>query len=417
MAYVPYPPTLPIETPGDSAADNKDGGIAPPDTREMTAPGGLTQAGAHQLKQNIHIKIIIYTLTYFTKQKLNNMKHNKRQIISGLKALAAVMAMMFTVTSCGMMEDDQSDCPKQLRVNFKYDMNMKFADAFPNEVKTVTLYAFDKDGNLALQKLESVKDIENRGGYMSVDELKPGNYTLKVWAEGEERFANSYIYGNTDNKNISTLTSRINRSTRAIDHDITALYHGLLKDADLNLDGYGVKTATVELTKNTNVVRVVMQNASGKKLNAADFDFYIKDDNSFLGYDNAAMPEDSITYVAWSKYDGILNPNHQPTVNSDESVTPTSAVVAEMTVNRLFADKNPQLCIFKHATGEKILQIPLIDYVLLVKGNYNKGMTDQEYLDRQDEYNFVFFIDDNHNWLAAQIYINSWRVVLNNTEF
>ena len=121
--------------------------------------------------------------------------------------------------------------------------------------------------------------------------------------------------------------------------------------------------------------------------------------------------------MAWSKYDGILNPNHQPTVNSDESVTPTSAVVAEMTVNRLFADKNPQLCIFKHATGEKILQIPLIDYVLLVKGNYNKGMTDQEYLDRQDEYNFVFFIDDNHNWLAAQIYINSWRVVLNNTEF
>lgn len=344
------------------------------------------------------------------------MKHNKRQIISGLKALAAVMAMMFTVTSCGMMEDDQSDCPKQLRVNFKYDMNMKFADAFPNEVKTVTLYAFDKDGNLALQKQESVKDIENRGGYMTVD-VQPGNYTLKVWAEGEERFANSYVYGNTGNKNISTLTSRINRSARAIDHDITALYHGLLKDADLNLDGYGVKTATVELTKNTNVVRVVMQNASGKKLNAADFDFYIKDDNSFLGYDNAAMPEDSITYVAWSKYDGILNPNHEPTVNSDESVTPTSAVVAEMTVNRLFADKNPQLCIFKHATGEKILQIPLIDYVLLVKGNYNKGMTDQEYLDRQDEYNFVFFIDDNHNWLAAQVYINSWRVVLNNTEF
>ena len=334
------------------------------------------------------------------------------------KLLFHTVLLMLSVafTSCNYWHDDQEGCEAHLRLQLVYDMNMKFADAFPNEVKTVTLYAFDKDGNLALQKQESVKDIENRGGYMTVD-VQPGNYTLKVWAEGEERFANSYVYGNTDNKNISTLTSRINRSARAIDHDITALYHGLLKDADLNLDGYGVKTATVELTKNTNVVRVVMQNASGKKLNAADFDFYIKDDNSFLGYDNAAMPEDSITYVAWSKYDGILNPNHEPTVNSDESVTPTSAVVAEMTVNRLFADKNPQLCIFKHATGEKILQIPLIDYVLLVKGNYNKGMTDQEYLDRQDEYNFVFFIDDNHNWLAAQVYINSWRVVLNNTEF
>ena len=116
------------------------------------------------------------------------MKHNKRQIISDLKAIAAVMAMMFTVTSCGMMEDDQSDCPQALRVNFKYDMNMKFADAFPNEVKTVTLYAFDENGRLALEKQDRVDDIKKRGGYMNVDELKPGDYTLKVWAEGEERY-------------------------------------------------------------------------------------------------------------------------------------------------------------------------------------------------------------------------------------
>ena len=91
--------------------------------------------------------------------------------------------------------------------------------------------------------------------------------------------------------------------------------------------------------------------------------------------------------------------------------------MAELTVNRLFENMNPQLSIYSKETQKKILQIPLIDYVLLVKGNYNKAMSNQEYLDRQDEYNFVFFIDDNHNWLAAQIYINSWRVVLNNTDF
>ena len=359
------------------------------------------------------------------------MKHNKRQIISGLKALAAVMAMMFTVTSCGMMEDDQSNCPKELRVNFKYDMNMKFADAFPNEVKTVTLYAFDKDGKLALQKKESVKDIENRGGYMSVNELKPGHYTLKVWAEGEERYADSYIYGEPNSQDISSLTCRINRSECIVDHDLTPLYHGLLKDADLNLEGFGVKTATVDLMKNTNVVRVVLQNTSGEALNAADFDFFIDDDNAFLAYNNEpltrstapagsgdALPEDDITYVAWSKYDGIINGTRTELIpDIDGSVTPTSAVVAEMTVNRLLENKNPQLCIYSKETQEKILQIPLIDYVLLVKGNYNKAMSNQEYLDRQDEYNFVFFIDDNHNWLAAQIYINSWRVVLNNTDF
>ena len=328
------------------------------------------------------------------------MKHNKRQIIS-----------------------DQSDCPQALRVNFKYDMNMKFADAFPNEVKTVTLYAFDENGRLALEKQDRVDDIKKRGGYMNVDELKPGDYTLKVWAEGEERYTGSYVFGKPETAtradDISVLTSR------TLDHDINGLYHGLVKKADLNLEGFGVKTATVDLMKNTNVIRVVLQNTSGKQIKADDFDFYIDDDNSYLGFDNAALtrasmadneelPEDSIRYVPWSKYDGIVGQNR--TVTRAEGTTQASAVVAEMTVNRLFTGKNPQLCVLKHETGEKVFQIPLIDYVLLVKGKYNRAMSNQEYLDRQDEYSFIFFLDANNNWLSSHIFINSWRVVLNETE-
>lgn len=130
--------------------------------------------------------------------------------------------------------------------------------------------------------------------------------------------------------------------------------------------------------------------------------------------DNEELPEDSIRYVPWSKYDGIVGQNR--TVTRAEGTTQASAVVAEMTVNRLFTGKNPQLCVLKHETGEKIFQIPLIDYVLLVKGKYNRAMSNQEYLDRQDEYSFIFFLDANNNWLSSHIFINSWRVVLNETE-
>ena len=62
-----------------------------------------------------------------------------------------------------------------------------------------------------------------------------------------------------------------------------------------------------------------------------------------------------------------------------------------------------------------VLSIPLIDYALLVKGNYNKAMSNQDYLDRQDEYTMTFFLDEGE-WVSSVIYINSWRVVLNNTE-
>ena len=74
------------------------------------------------------------------------------------------------------------------------------------------------------------------------------------------------------------------------------------------------------------------------------------------------------------------------------------------------------LSITSRSNGKTVLSIPLIYYVLLVKGNYNRSMSDQEYLDRQDEYNMTFFLQDDGSWLAASIIINSWRVVLSSVE-
>jgi hypothetical protein len=59
-----------------------------------------------------------------------------------------------------------------------------------------------------------------------------------------------------------------------------------------------------------------------------------------------------------------------------------------------------------------VFSIPVKDYVLMVKGYENAQMADQEYLDRQDEYNMTFFLDERDRWYDAYIYINSWRVVL-----
>lgn len=328
--------------------------------------------------------------------------------ITTIAALALLLT--FAVSSCSMMHEDMSGCKKELRVRFAYDMNMKFADAFASQVKTVTLHAYNRNGELAFKKTEKVSDIAAAGGYMTLD-IDPCIYTLQVWAEGEERQTNSYIY-NTDgdiNNDVTKLDCKINRTDRDVKHDLTTLYHGLLKDVDLRMEDYGVKTVVVPLTKNTNNVKVVIQNAIGVKLNATDFDFKIEDDNAWLTYDNSAVVDDSITYHPWSQYDGVVS-------SASENNTQVSAVVAEMTVNRLLASKNPRLKVYNNINKKLVFDIPLIDYALLVKGNYNKAMTDQEYLDRQDDYSFILFVDDHLDWLSATIYVNSWRVVLQNVD-
>lgn len=43
---------------------------------------------------------------------------------------------------------------------------------------------------------------------------------------------------------------------------------------------------------------------------------------------------------------------------------------------------------------------------------YEQPMSDQEYLDRQDEYNMTFFLDPDDRWIDQYIYINSWHLVI-----
>ena len=43
-------------------------------------------------------------------------------------------------------------------------------------------------------------------------------------------------------------------------------------------------------------------------------------------------------------------------------------------------------------------------------------MSDQEYLDRQYEYNMTFFLDEQNLCINSVILINSWRVVLSNVD-
>lgn len=58
-------------------------------------------------------------------------------------------------------------------------MNMDFIDIFTSPVKTVTLHAYNLNGDLVFNKTEKVSDIAANGGYMKLD-IKPGIYTSAI---------------------------------------------------------------------------------------------------------------------------------------------------------------------------------------------------------------------------------------------
>ena len=211
---------------------------------------------------------------------------------------------------------------------------------------------------------------------------------------------------------LCTMSRKSDAAGSYVDEDLSALFHGLKR---INYtDEPGVHTEVLSLTKNTNNFRIILQQtwsegSAAEGVDVSKFDFAIIDDNGKMDYDNSVMEDEQIIYRPWDITTGDVD------VDTDISTRANMVTVsvAELTTARLMTDHRPILVVTKKETGEKVLSVPIVDYALLVKGNYNRDMDDQEYLDRQDEYNMTFFVHDG-KWVSSQIIINSWRVVLNN---
>lgn len=333
--------------------------------------------------------------------------------------------MMLTVmvaplmTSCtNLIYDEEGDCEVTYQLQFIYDKNMKFADAFAHEVKSVRVYVFDENDQLVWTATESGEHLSS-GEYRMKLSLLPGNYHLLAWCGADNNPGDEHFTIASGSSKVTTFEevkcylNRTNTGENAVsDKCLHALYHGeeSLELADYSAQG-GTYTYPVYLTKDTNTIRIVLQQLSGNDLDENDFEFTITDQNGYMAADNSLLPDETITYCPWAQYSGyagIEESNPRSRV-----ITDVKAAIAELTVARLMADRHRDmiLTVSSKTDGHTIIRIPVIDYCLLVKGYEHNNLSDQDYLDRQDEYSMVFFIDENHEWLASSVLINSWRVV------
>jgi hypothetical protein len=328
--------------------------------------------------------------------------------IKFIVSLTSLFLAAVSMTSCNAIYDDEGDCSTAYKVKFRYDMNMKFADAFPSEVESVTLYVLDDDENVVFEKTEAGSALKEDGYAMDLD-INPGKYTLLAWctANNEDSWEINTKQRDSDRFSCTLSTMSKDGSGNAeIDYDIDALYHSRMTQVEFK-DEPGVQVVTMPLTKDTNRVRIVLQNLSGEALDVNDFDFTIHADDGKLAEDNSVVKGNEVTYRPWH----VSTSNIENKAREGEFI---NAAVAELNMSRLVTDDDPILTISKKESGDIVAQIPLRQYVLLVKGYENVEMSDQEYLDRQDEYNLIFFMDENGNWMDSYVYINSWKVVLLN---
>lgn len=360
------------------------------------------------------------------------------------KASKFMLLTMFAgaLASCdSILEYEEGDCSTKYCVKFKYDYNMDEVDAFAKQVRTVTLYAFDDNNNLVYQKTDEGEKLGEEDYMMNLD-FNPEQYHLVAWAGlNNQSFAIPLLtqqQSKIDELKVKTI--RRQAVTRAntddekgqylVEQDLFSLWHGEVKKgtpATRSTFGRNEREliTTVPLVKNTNSVRIVVAqvNQTGKQipatrvLNENTFDCSMYDDNGYMNYDNSLLEDNLLTYkpIVVSAED-VSSRAFSP---GSRAAVEYNAVVSELSIGRLMKDKKPQLVIKNTKTQEELFRCDnLISYLKLLQLEKYKdrNYSLQEYLDREDNYGIIIFVDENLALINNIIQVNDWVIHLNDTE-
>lgn len=332
------------------------------------------------------------------------MIHKNNKILSMLILLLVCPWMMFT--SCEYIHEDLMPCERGVSLRFVYDYNMEYANAFPSKVHCLTLYIYDGEGNYVGTRVEKTDVLKDENYRMKID-LEPGDYSMVAYggvACDDRSF--TVIDEPTDAADkLTALSVQMSHNELTSDKLLHDFFYGKL---DVTVEENNYKDETVYMMKNTNNIRIILQQMNGMPVSDKDFTFRIvNDDNTLFAHDNSLIENGAVTYMPWAQ--------GQRTVGyGEEGTGKVTVAYAEFSTSRLTVGNHPRLVIANNETGEDVLNIPLNDYLLLLKSDRYADMTDQEYLDRENEWSMIFFLDKNHLWVDAQIIINDWVVRLNN---
>lgn len=330
---------------------------------------------------------------------------------------------MLSMSSCEKVFDGEGDCTPRYFLQFVFDRNMLYndeyrigVDAFAAQVGSVEVYVFAPEtGNFVAHFTDEGAHLRQEGYRLPVD-LKPGEYDIIAWcglAGNEGHFTIPATVSH-----YSELKCRMARSTDEFgtvysDKNLNAVFHGRI--SHYFPDSYGDHTATVYLTKDTNYIQIALHHRNGGYIDPERFTVIIEDENGYLAHDNSLLGDEQIQYRPWTRRGGVVE--GYAVKSDDETAGGSAFLVAELATSRLVSDHKAStyITVTDTLTGNVVFSIPLVKYILLMKSDRYSYMDDQEYLDREDEYDIMVFLEnvDDKGWLAAQIVINGWHIVDN----
>ena len=317
--------------------------------------------------------------------------------------LLHIICIVALFSSCDWVNDDLSDCPTGTWLKISYTYNILNVDAASTQVGDITILAFDKNDKY-VDRLD-VDSITLHQGYCMVRLPFPEEtYHLLIWGgiSGYQYQLPNLKAGQTERKslNISLACDNKNQFNRKLN----ALFHSSLENITIS-EEYQVITAG--LVKNTNYFSCILQDENTLPLRQEDFAFTLESTNGVIDYTNTPVGTTPTCYL----------PYRQELSLTSEQIP---IIHARLNTLRIMKGDDTTLSIKHTPSGTTILHLPLTQYLLLSKNYPNNigDISDQEYLDREDSYTLMFFIQSSDTGIPRipTMKVNDWIIRLNDSE-
>lgn len=317
--------------------------------------------------------------------------------------LLPIIGIIILFSSCDWVNDDQSGCPSGTWLRISYTYNILDVDA-ASHVGDITIFVFDKNDTY-VDRLD-VDSVTLHQGYCMVKVPFPeGTYHLLIWggAGNPQTYQFPYLKtGVTERK--SLLLSLLCDNENQKSGKLNSLFYSSLENITISQE-YQVFTAS--LIKNTKNFSCVLQDETNRSLNEEDFSFTLESANGSMDHTNTPVGTELVHYPSYQKGISTIS-GHIPVVH------------AQLNTLRIMKEDQTSLLIKHIPSGKVILHLPLTSYLLLSKPyKYIGEASDQEYLDRQDSYTLLFFIQSSETGvpqICSKMEVNGWIVRLNNSE-
>lgn len=329
---------------------------------------------------------------------------NAKEICRSLARLAVMLSIPAFVWSCERIRDDMDGCG--IYLEFVYDRNMEYADAFAPHVAAVDVFIFDADGRYLFTKSAARAELIGGNRMFIGRELTPGQYKVLTVGGLSDDFsvsdgeAGALVAGRSS---IDDIRISLDRGGTVIDREFSPLWVGKAVDINNRAD---LSVWRVGLVKNTNRFNLVLvrYGDTGTRTDVPDYTFRIETpEGAVYGCDNSPLTKESVTYEPYYLAAGAA---------------PDELSVARLNTMRLLKKEGYRIVVSDTRSGETLLDRDLIKILSYLKPDRPDGtaLPMQEFLDRKSEWDIVLLYKEvpsgggGEGYIAIGLEVGRWIV-------